>query len=246
MTRWFVLLRFGSCKSTPRWGGHKDRVSFNPFPLSNGHLDRVSFSPQSIGTLSPHKDHHNLVSLALITKVLRTRMGNKKSDPRDKNSNEHKYLSLTSHYMFGAIPDLGEDLISWLCLGVKSRALVLNAMVENLDTLMCGGWGVFIAPPTKMVVGEAVCRWAHRTVWCAIGHCPVRQPHHPTVRVRPLELRQLGPPDSHCSLSGAPSGTCSDSARVVAHCSLFTVAFADDRWRSSRCSAWHTGQSGEL
>jgi hypothetical protein len=38
--------------------GHKDRVSFNPFPLSNGHLDRVSFSSQSNGTLSPHKDHH--------------------------------------------------------------------------------------------------------------------------------------------------------------------------------------------
>jgi hypothetical protein len=97
VTRWFVLPRFGSCKPTPRWGGHKDRVSFNPFPLSNGHLDRVSFSPQSIGTLSPHKDHHNLVSLALITKVLRIRMGKKKSDPSDKNSNEHKYLSLTSH-----------------------------------------------------------------------------------------------------------------------------------------------------
>jgi hypothetical protein len=32
-------------------------------------------------------------------------------------------------------------LISCLCLGVKSRALVLNAMVENLDTLKCGGWG---------------------------------------------------------------------------------------------------------
>jgi hypothetical protein len=57
----------------------------------------VSFSPQSIGTLSPHKDHHNLVSLALITKVLRTRMGKKKSNPSGKNSNEHKCLSLTSH-----------------------------------------------------------------------------------------------------------------------------------------------------
>jgi hypothetical protein len=44
-----------------------------------------------------------------------------------------------------------------LCLGVKSRALVLNAMAENLDTLKCGGWGVFIAPPTKMAVAEAVC-----------------------------------------------------------------------------------------
>jgi hypothetical protein len=32
----------------------------------------------------------------LITKVLRTRKRKKKNDPSDKNSNEHKYLSLTS------------------------------------------------------------------------------------------------------------------------------------------------------
>jgi hypothetical protein len=35
----------------------------------------------------------------------------------------------------------------------------------------------------------------------------------------------------------------SDSARADAHCSLFTIVFADDRWRSSRCSAWHTRKS---
>jgi hypothetical protein len=69
--------------------------------------------------------------------------------------------------MFGVIVDLWEDLISCMCLGVKSIALVLNAMAENLDALKCGGWGVFIAPTTKIVVGEAVCRWAHRTVRCA-------------------------------------------------------------------------------
>jgi hypothetical protein len=62
--------------------------------------------------------------------------------------------------------------------------------------LKCGGWGVFIAPTTKVVVGEGCCRWAHRTVRCATGHCPVRQPRHPTVRVRPLELWQVGPLDN--------------------------------------------------
>jgi hypothetical protein len=71
---------------------------------------------------------------------------------------------------------------------VKSRALVLNAMAKNLDALKCGGWGVFIAPTTNKAIEEDVCRWAHRTVQCATGHCPVRQPRHPTVRVRPLEL----------------------------------------------------------
>jgi hypothetical protein len=53
-----------------------------------------------------------------------------------------------------------------LCHGVKYRALVLNAMAENLDALKCGGCG-YLALTTKMVVGEAVCRWAHRTVRCA-------------------------------------------------------------------------------
>jgi hypothetical protein len=53
-----------------------------------------------------------------------------------------------------------------------------------------------------------------------------------------------GAPDRSCSLSGAPSSACSDSASAVGtvHCSLFT--FAVDRWRCSRYSAWHTEQSG--
>jgi hypothetical protein len=56
--------------------------------------------------------------------------------------------------------------------------------------------GVFIAPTTKMAVGELYCRRAHRTVRCATGHYPVCQPRHPTIRVRPLELLTCGPPDS--------------------------------------------------
>jgi hypothetical protein len=110
--------------------------------------------------------------------------------------------------------DLGEDLISCLCLGVKSRALVLNAMAENLDALNGGGWGVFIAPTTKTAVGEGCCRWPHQTVRYATGHCPVRQPHHPTVRVLMVSIvgaltswctgQSGAAPDSHCSLFGAP------------------------------------------
>jgi hypothetical protein len=137
-----------------------------------------------------------------------------------------------------------------LCLGAKSRDLVLNVMAKNLDALKCGGWGVFIAPTTKMVVGVAVCRWVHRTVWCATGYCPVRQPHHPTVRVRPLELWQPGPPDSpDCSLFGAPS----DATLTLR--ALFAVS--TDRWsrplrwrpllRLAHQTVWcYTGQSGEL
>jgi hypothetical protein len=131
-----------------------------------------------------------------------------------------------------------------LCLGVKSRDLVLNATAENLDAFKCGGWGVFIAPPTKMAVGEAGCRWAHRTVRCATGHYPVRQPRHPTVRVRPLELWQMGPPDSpvvhrtgtvHCPVCLlAPALTL---RALSAHCSAFTGFRWSRPLRCSRCTA---------
>jgi hypothetical protein len=122
-------------------------------------------------------------------------------------------------------------LISCLCLGVKSRALVLNAMAENLDSLNVWWLGVFIAPPTKMIVGELYCRRAYRTVRCATRHCPVRQPRHPTVRVRPLELLTAGPPDSpvvhrtgpvHCPVRLlAPALTLrAQPALFTIHCSL--------------------------
>jgi hypothetical protein len=93
-------------------------------------------------------------------------------------------------------------------------------MAENLDALKCGGWGVFIAPTTKRTVGEGCCRMAQRTVRCATGHCPVCQPCHQAVGFRPLELLTTGSPDSHYSLSGAPSGAALTSARAGAHCSL--------------------------
>jgi hypothetical protein len=59
-----------------------------------------------------------------------------------------------------------------------------------------------------------------------------------------LELLTTGPPDSHCLLSGAPSGAALTSARAVrplfTHCSLLQTTVG----AVSCCSAWHTGQSG--
>jgi hypothetical protein len=184
MTRWFVLPRFGSCKPTPRWGGHKDRVSFNPFPLSNGHLDRVSFSSQ-------------LVSLVLVTIEFESRKKEEEKQSKCKSSNEHKYLSLSLVTIWLECSlDLGEDLISLYVSWMKYIALVWGVKAENLDA-MNGGWlGVFIAPTTKRAVGGGCCRMAHRTVRCATGHCLVRQPRHPVVGFWPLELLTAGPPDS--------------------------------------------------
>jgi hypothetical protein len=116
--------------------------------------------------------------------------------------------------------------------------------------------GVFIAPTTKPTVGEAFYRWAHQIVRCANGHCPVRQPRHPTVRV--LTVLTVGAltswcpgqsgvaPDSHCSLSGAPSGAALTLRELSAHCSRCQLTIEVDRCAGDRCSAWHTRQSGEL
>jgi hypothetical protein len=42
-------------------------------------------------------------------------------------------------------------------------------MARNLDAMKCGGWGVFIAPTTKIAVGEGFYRMAHRTLSGALA-----------------------------------------------------------------------------
>jgi hypothetical protein len=100
-------------------------------------------------------------------------------------------------------------------------------MAENLDALKCGGWGVFIAPTTKITVGEGFCRMAHQTVRCATGHCPVRQPCHQAVGFRPLELLTAGSSDSpvvhrtgpvHCPVRLLAPALTSACAVDIVHC----------------------------
>jgi hypothetical protein len=70
--------------------------------------------------------------------------------------------------------DLGEDLISLVCLVLNVIALVRCRKSENLDA-MNGGWlGVFIAPTTKVAVGGGYCRRAHRTLSGAPATSPDR------------------------------------------------------------------------
>jgi hypothetical protein len=136
---------------------------------------------------------------------------------------------------------------------VKSRALVLNANSWKLGCLEWWWLGLFIAPTTKPTVGEGCCRWVHQTVWCATGHCPVRQPRHPTIRVLTVltigALTSWGHRTVRCRTRHVLFTVrcafcrCFDSAWTIR--ALFTqlFTFGDDHWRSSRCSAWHTGQS---
>jgi hypothetical protein len=72
---------------------------------------------------------------------------------------------------------------------------------------------------------------AHQTVRCATGYCPVghrilsgapaTSPGRLNLTVGDFDIwatgQSGGAPDSHCSLSGAPSGSALTSARTVAH-----------------------------
>jgi hypothetical protein len=113
--------------------------------------------------------------------------------------------------------------------------------------LECWWLGVFIAPTTKTAVEKGCCRWAHRTVWCPTGHCPVRQPRHPTVRVMTVStVGALSPwatgqsgvaPNSHCSLSGASSGAALTLCELSTHCSLVSRQLKSTVALGSRYSA---------
>jgi hypothetical protein len=224
MTQWFVLPRFGSCKPIPRWGGHKDRVSFNPFPLLNGHLDRVSLSLQSNGTLSPLQGPPQLgVSCFDYKWVEHKKYGRRKAIHAQELKWTQMSLSLVTN-LIGVIPDLGEDLIS---LFVSCIECYSSCMRFEGWKLGCNEW---------WVVGSIYSPNHQRSRWWRLlsngaPHSPVR---HRTLSGAPATSpdrwvltvgasdswatgQSGGAPDSHSSLSGAPSGSALTSARTVAH-----------------------------
>jgi hypothetical protein len=93
---------------------------------------------------------------------------------------------------------------------------------ECLDGWSGGGCGVFIALNHQTIVGVGL-------LSMGAPDSPVRQPRHPTVRLREQStvgaLSSSGTgqsgaaPNMHCSLSGAPLATALTSARTVLHCS---------------------------
>jgi hypothetical protein len=170
-------------------------------------------------------------------------MGKKKSDSSARAQKNTTKLSLLVTNCFEWNWDLERFWFNLFVSCIECTSSCIECIGWKLECLEMWWLGVFIAPTTKVPVGEAV--RAHRTVWCA-SH--VTQPlgfdrwssdkwGHRTVRwctgqslftVRCAFWRLLW--------------LCACCPRIVA--SLFT--FADDRCRCSRYSTWHTGQSGEL
>jgi hypothetical protein len=135
------------------------------------------------------------------------------------------------------------DRLLDLCLGVKSIALVLNAMCGMLGVVVVGGiyspqpphshWGWLLSMGAPNIVRCA----SHVTQPLGFGCC------------RPLEaLSSSGTgqsgaaPDRYCSLSGAPLATTLTFARTVA----LLCAFAVDCCAKESLLRWCTGQSNEL
>jgi hypothetical protein len=202
MTWWFVLPRFGSKEPSPRWGGHKDWVSFNPFPLSNGHLDWVSFLLNQTGHLDPTRTTTHLVSLALITSHLE----NKNEEEESQPSNKIELGTLIGSKALICVLECCVLLLYWM------------ECDECLDGWSGGGWGVFIA------LNHQNNRWGWLLSMGALDS-PVRQPHHPTIRVPTVStvgaLSSCGTGqsgaalDRYCALSGAPLAAALTSTRTV-------------------------------
>jgi hypothetical protein len=121
---------FGSKEPNPRWGGHKDRVSFNPFPLSNGHLDRVSFLLNQTGHLDPHKDHHTIGVSCFDYKSVREQEWGRRKPTKQTRAQENTNDPLTSLNALELILRLGADRSIELCLwsGVYCSCIELEVV----------------------------------------------------------------------------------------------------------------------
>jgi hypothetical protein len=116
----FTEVRFLQTYSPLRWSQRPGL--FQPFPSLKRSLrpSELLFSNQ-LGTKLPARTTTQLVSLALFTIEMIARTNEKKKQSKRKSSKEHnKSLSLDTK----AFVELGEDLITWVCLELNARALV--------------------------------------------------------------------------------------------------------------------------
>jgi hypothetical protein len=171
-------------------------------------------------------------------------MGKKKSDPSARAQKNTTKLS-SSLYCLEWNWDLERFWFTLIVSCIECTSSCIECVGWKLGCLEVWWLRGIYSPTTKVAVGEGCCRRAHRTVRCA---SLVTQPlgfdrwssdmwGHRTVRWCTGQSLFI----VRCAI-WACSNFCARSPRTVAHCS----PFADDRWRCSHYSAWHTGQSGEL
>ena len=159
MTRWFVLPRYDSWEPSPRWGGHKDWVSFNPLPLSNGHLDRVSFLLNQTGHLDPTRTTTHLVSLSLITSHLENKNEEEESQPSNKSNKETQERS--SHKSYSTRIELGTLIGSEALICVLECCTLLLYWMRSVECrcfIQGSTWALPLAPLLRR---RSSCWWCH-------------------------------------------------------------------------------------
>jgi hypothetical protein len=120
--------------------------------------------------------------------------------------------------------DLGEDLISLVCLVLNAIALVRCRKLEKLGcNEWWGGWGIYSPNHQKWPLGGCLSHGAqdslvrHRT----LSGAPATSAGRWVLTVGALtggaSRLSGGAPDRSCRLSGAPSARALTLARTVAH-----------------------------
>jgi hypothetical protein len=180
------------------------------------------------------------VSLAFLTKHLRVRIEKKrKAKPSKQEQQRNTRDPLISPNALELIWGLWVDRSLWLCLGVKSIAIVLNAMFRMLGCLELWWLGGIYSPQPPTSHWGRLMSMGVPDRHCRLSGAP---PRHPTVRVREqltvgaivfLWHRTIRCYTGHC-LSGAPLTSVLTSG---AHCSRTVHALESTVGRGSRCSA---------
>jgi hypothetical protein len=143
-----------------------------------------------------YKDHHTIGVSCFDYKCCGNKNEEEEKRSKRKSSKEHnKTLSLVT-IALSVEWDLERFWFTLFVSWIECYSSYMGLECWRLGCIEVWWLGVFIAPTTKRIVGEGFCRMAHRIVRCATGHYPVRQPRHQAVGFWPLELWQVGPPDS--------------------------------------------------
>jgi hypothetical protein len=119
-----------------------------------------------------------------------------------------------------------------MCLVLNALALVLNVLAEKLGCLEVWWLGGIYSPNHQngrwwrlLSMGAPDSLVRHRT----LSGAPATSPNHWGSTIGALTSgatgQSDGAPDSHCSLSGAPSGACSDFCARSLHCSVVSRPF---------------------
>jgi hypothetical protein len=181
------------------------------------------------------------VSLASITSHLRNRREKKKANPSDKSNKRTQNTLSQVPNGIELIWRLGEDLIYWMCLGVKSFVLAMNGMVGMLGCIWMRWLGVFIATNhfhsrwwRLLAMGAPDSSVHHQTLHCSLSDAPLRQLSVRVWRSWSLErLVVLLHRTVRCPLTSALW--------------LLTCTVHGGRWSLARRETllrWLTGQSG--